>query len=356
MKVLIKPNLCSGHPPEKAITSHPVLVEQIIKLLQEQGAEVTIGDSPIGQVEKKMIEKIWEVTGFNDVVKRTGCQKSTLDKDGLKKEVLHLNGISFEYYISREYINAHLVINVPKFKTHVLMGFTGAVKNILGIIPGRSKVQLHRFAPAKEDFSNVLVEVYSRRVPEFTVMDAIEGIEGDGPTSRGEKREFGLLLISNDGVLVDATCTRLMGLDIEQILTNRYASRRGLGNTEAASIYLSGFKQLEDCVIEDFKLPASFAYSNTAVIKRWFELGQLNMSIDLRICTGCRRCLENCPVEAIQIRNNQLFIDKTKCIQCMCCLEICPLGAVEVSKNKFYQQLKELRKQRDKNKEALCRN
>jgi uncharacterized protein (DUF362 family) len=227
MKVLIKPNLCAGHPPEKAVTTHPLLVEQIVRLMMEQGAEVSIGDNPIGQVEKQLIEKIWEVTGINAVVKRTGCRKSMLDNVGFQKQTLCLKGESFDYYISKEYLNADMIINVPKFKTHMLMGFTGAVKNMLGILPGRSKGQLHRFAPDKEDFAKVLVEVFSRRIPELTVMDAIVGLEGDGPTTRGISREIGLLMISNDGVVVDSICTRLMGLEIDHILTNTEARDGG---------------------------------------------------------------------------------------------------------------------------------
>jgi len=349
MKVLIKPNLCSGHPPEKAVTTHPVLVEQIVKLMMEQGADVTIGDNPIGQVEKKLIEKIWEVTGINNVVKRTGCRKSMLDNDGFQKKTLYLNGKSFDYHISKECLNADLVINVPKFKTHLLMGFTGAVKNMLGIVPGRSKVKLHSFAPAKEEFSKVLVEVFSQRVPEFTVMDAIEGIEGDGPTTRGEKRKFALLMISSDALLVDAISTRLMGLEAEQILTNRDARDRGLGQTDSPHIYLDGFRALSGCIIPDFKMPTTFGYSNAKVIKKLFDIAKFTITIAGEKCAKCLRCMDNCPVEAIYKTGIGLSIDKTKCIQCMCCLEICPVGAVEVAKSKFYQQLKELRKRKNKN-------
>jgi ferredoxin len=210
-------------------------------------------------------------------------------------------------------------------------------------------VQLHSFAPAKEEFSKVLVDVFSQRVPELTVMDAIEGIEGDGPTTRGEKRKFGLLMISSDALLVDAISTRLMGLEIEHILTNRDAREKGLGHTDSPHIYLDGFDRLPDCIIPDFKMPATFGYSNAKVIKKLFDIAKFIITIHSEKCTKCLRCLDNCPVEAICKTGIGLTIDKNKCIQCMCCLEICPVGAVEVSKSKFYQQLKELRKRKNKN-------
>jgi uncharacterized protein (DUF362 family)/NAD-dependent dihydropyrimidine dehydrogenase PreA subunit len=300
-------------------------------------------------VEKQLIEKIWEVSGINQVVKQTGCRKSKLDNDGLKKEVLRLQDRVIEYFISKEYLNADLVVNVPKFKTHMLTGFSGSIKNMLGIIPGRSKGQLHRFAPGKEDFARVLVEVFSRRIPELTVMDAIVGLEGDGPTTRGISRPIGLLMISNDGVLVDAICTQLMGLPIDQVLTNPEAQARGLGSTQPTRIYFNGFNSLEECMIKDFKLPTTFKYNNPEVVKKLFELAKLKIAIDKETCIRCLRCLENCPVEAIRKEENVLLIDENHCIQCMCCFEICPVGAVEVSKGKFYKQLKELRKRKNKN-------
>lgn len=352
MKVLVKPNLCSMHPPEKAVTSHPVLLEQIVTIMMEQGADITIGDNPIGQAEKEVIEKIWEVSGINEVVGETGCHKSKLDEDGFKKETLRLNGKVFEYFISKEYLNADLVINVPKFKTHMLMGFTGAVKNMLGIIPGRSKGQLHRFAPGKEDFAKVLVEVFSKRIPELTVMDAIEGLEGDGPTTRGISRKIGLLMISNDGVLVDSICTQLMGLEIDQVSTNPEAQRRGLGTTVPTQVHLNGFDTLKECEIRDFKIPSMFNYNNPKVVKRLFELAKLIIAIEKETCIRCLRCLENCPVEIIRKEDDTLSIDETKCIQCMCCFEICPVGAVVVSKSNFYRELKKLKERRNGEKEV----
>lgn len=346
IKVLVKPNMCSGHSPENAVTTHPILLEQIVNILMEQGADVTIGDNPIGQVEKKLLEKIWDVTGFNEVIKKTGCRKSVLDNQGFEKFCFSLKGKHLQYLISKECLEADIVFNVPKFKTHTLMGFTGAIKNMLGIVPGRSKVQMHSFAPTSEDFSKVLVEVFSHRVPEYTVMDAIDGIEGDGPTTRGIKRKIGFLMISNDAVLVDATCTRLIGQKIDSILTNRDAQIRGLGFTKASQIYYQGDDSLSDFTIPDFKMPTSFGYKNEKVIQRQFDIAKLTIRIDKKKCVKCMRCKDICPMDAIYKIDDFIALDKNKCIQCMCCLEICPEGAIEVSKSKFYQQLKQLRQKR----------
>lgn len=45
-RVLIKPNLLSAKPPEKAVTTHPEVVRGVIHLAQRAGGIVSVGDSP----------------------------------------------------------------------------------------------------------------------------------------------------------------------------------------------------------------------------------------------------------------------------------------------------------------------
>ena len=346
MKVLLKPNLCLPHLPETAITTHPALLEQIVKILLEHGATVTIGDNPIGKNKRELIERIWEVTGISGITDRYHCDKSFLERDGFRKETMRVNGKAFSYYISREYLNADIVINVPKFKTHGLMGFTGAVKNIFGIVPGRSKVRLHSLAPSIEDFSQVIVDVFSKRVPELTVMDAIEGLEGNGPGVKGKKKHIGLFMASNDGVLIDAMATKIMGMQIEDIITTIDAEKKNLGNIAAKHLYLEGFNTMGDIIIKDFSLPDTRQYRNSRVIQKIYDIAKFNLSIDVNACEGCLLCCENCPVHAIHQCGDRLYIDGESCIQCLCCLEICPHGAVNASVNKFYAELKRLKGRR----------
>jgi len=329
-----------------------VLLEQIVTLLVEKGANVTIGDNPIGKVEKGTAEKIWKVTGIDQISQKTGCRKSILDRSGLKKETFNLNGQSFSYYISADYINADLVINVPKFKSHALTGFTGAVKNIFGIVPGRAKVQLHGFAPAPWDFAKVIVDIYGKRPPEITIMDAIRGIEGDGPGIKGKVKKIGLFMMGNDGVLVDAISTRIMGLTLDHNFIVTEALEKKLGNKEPGNIYLEGFEQLSDCYLQDFIPPATMRFRNPKVLKKLSEIAKFRIGINPDKCIACLKCVENCPVQCIgHNQANELEIDKTRCIQCLCCLEICPSAAIDVLKSKFYQDLKKIKQRTKNNKE-----
>lgn len=343
MEVLIKPNLCLAHPPEMAITTHPVLIEQVVRIFKECGASVTIGDNPIGKFDKNLINKIWEVTGVNEIAGRLDCKKSLLDKDGFQKEVFELNGKTISYFISREYLRADLVVNIPKLKTHALMGLTGAVKNIFGIIPGRSKLKLHSFAPGAREFSKIIAEVYSKRVPELVIMDAIEGLEGDGPGTRGLKRKIGLLMASTDGVLLDSICAKVLGLDPKDITTNSAAELKGLGHMTPRNIYLSGIETIEDIFLKDFIIPSTMRYRNSKVVEKLFDIAKFKIQIELDKCKDCLLCFNNCPVGGIERNTRGLYINESKCIQCLCCLEVCPHGAIDASINRFYAELKKLK-------------
>jgi uncharacterized protein (DUF362 family)/ferredoxin len=348
-QVLVKPNLCLAHPPEAAVTTHPVLLEQIVTILMENGANVTIGDNPIGKVEKGTAAKIWKISGIDEIARKTGCRKSILDRSGLKQETYTLNGKSFSYYISEDYLNADVVINVPKFKSHALTGLTGAIKNIYGIVPGRAKVQLHGFAPVPGDFAKVIVEIYSKRPPELTVMDAVIGIEGDGPGIKGRVKKIGTLMIGNDGVLIDAISTQMMGMPLEQNLILTEAWKRQLGRIEGGNIHLDGFEKLTDCFVPDFLPPATLRFRNPKVLKKLSEIAKFSIGINPEKCIRCLKCVDNCPVRCISQNPGddnaagELNLDKTRCIQCLCCLEICPTGAVEVVKSKFYRDLKKIK-------------
>ncbi|MBI5638137.1 MAG: DUF362 domain-containing protein [Nitrospinae bacterium] len=344
MEVLIKPNLCLAHPPEMAITTHPTVIEQAARIAMECGANVSIGDNPIGKFDQRHISRIWEVAGMNAIVERLGCGKSILDKKGFRKETFELNGNTADYYISREYLSADLVINIPKFKTHALMGFTGAVKNIYGIIPGRSKLRLHGFAPGVREFSRIIADVYSKRIPEVTIMDAVEGLEGNGPGTGGVKRKVGLLMASSDGVLLDSICSRVIGVDPNDIATNISAREKGLGSMNPRNVYLSGIGRLEDAYLRDFKIPSTMRYKNSKVVEKLFNIARFKIRIQPDKCKDCFLCFKNCPVEAIgQAAGKRLQINEAQCIQCLCCLELCPHGAVDASTSRFYSELKRLR-------------
>ena len=106
---------------------------------------------------------------------------------------------------------------------------TGGVKNSYGILPGAQKAMLHRLAGTPMRFHELIVDVFQLRPPDLFIVDAVVGMEGNGPASP-ELREMGLILASDNAVALDATISRLMGVEPGRLRFLQRAKEAGLGD------------------------------------------------------------------------------------------------------------------------------
>ncbi len=122
---------------------------------------------------------------------------------------------------------------------------TGAIKNSYGFIPGAQKAMLHKAAGSPKRFHEAIVAVFSLRVPDLFIMDAVVGMEGNGPASP-DLRDIGLILASDNAVAMDAVVADMMGCDPGRILFLQKAKAAGLGEcmtstASKSSVSCSGF-------------------------------------------------------------------------------------------------------------------
>lgn len=338
-KVLIKPNLCLPAQPDDAITTHPEVVKQVALLFKKEGADITIGDNPVGKPDNLRMEQIIRNCGLKDILDETGDAFSNLNTNKIKHKSLIRNKWHV-YYLAQEAVDASLVINIPKFKTHCLMTFTGAVKNLYGVVPGGLKKKLHGELPAEEDFANMLLDIYTKISPGLHIMDAVYGLEGDGPGYQGEKRKIGLILASTEGLALDICSAYLMGISPDGIVTNRLGCARNLEKADLDKIEVVG-EDIHLFRMTDYKLPTTFRYTSQ-LTQKVFELAKLRLKIEFSKCARCRLCLSVCPVNAIREKNEMIQIKDIECISCMSCQEICPNAAIKASRYNFYEQLSNL--------------
>lgn len=326
-KVLLKPNLLMGTDPSKAVTTHPLIVKAVAEICNEAGAsKVTIGDSPAMGSIRKVAEKAGILSVAKDVSAEIGdftesVQISTPD------DFMHRN-----FTIAKEVIDADIIINLPKFKTHAMMVLTFSVKNNYGLFVGKQKVRWHFQSGSNyEYFARLLVELAYTVKPSLSIMDAIIGMEGNGPSS-GTPRKLGFIAASEDMLSLDSVCTEIAGINPDKNYCLKVANKMGY-NTNFKDITLKG-DSVDRFKMKNF-IPASTMAIDGPLLLRPFlwilrPLCTVKPFVNEDLCKGCGICMKACPPQCISLPESKkmISIDHNKCIRCFCCQELCPEGAV----------------------------
>ncbi|MGC8810516.1 MAG: DUF362 domain-containing protein [bacterium] len=320
-KILLKPNILGPYPPEKGITTHPSLVRALVDFLKKEGAICFVGDNPglhgyAANERCARISGIWEAAGesFINLAKET---EQVQVKSRFLKNLI----------ISKIVLDVDYIINLPKFKTHLQTKITGAVKNMFGIAVGAEKARVHLTASKPEHFAEALLDIYLIRPPELTIMDAIVGMEGNGPSGK-DLRHIGKILVSDNGVVLDALMAEMMGINPDEVDYLRLAAERGLGEININKVDIQG----QWSPLKKFKLPFTLASQGSfgAVLNKVFYrfLTRPRLKFRRSLCTQCRVCVEHCPAGALTMKDGPI-LDENKCVACYCCYELCPQQAIE---------------------------
>jgi uncharacterized protein (DUF362 family) len=330
-RVLLKPNLLYGKHPDKAVTTHPMVVKAVCELVLEQGGIPLIGDSPgIGT-----LHRVAEQTGMTAVASELGCSLADFSIPITVRLGPEYTFRAFE--IVREVLDADVIINLPKLKTHGMMFLTLAVKNTFGCVPGMQKAQWHLKAGNDHDsFGRMLVELNRLVSPALSLVDGIVAMEGNGPGS-GVPRPLGVLVAGHNPRAVDTTICHLLCLHPDILPTTRAAREQGLAGTELDDIDVVG-PPLESLWIDNFRLPRrvdpqwGLPRAVTRPLKHVFLPKPMIRSDQ---CTGCGTCRDVCPAGAITFQDDCPQLNYAQCIRCYCCQEMCPEGAIHIGRAWF---------------------
>lgn len=323
-RVLLKVNLLSRALPDRAVTTHPEVVRALIRSVRACGGVPQVGDSPGGPNTPAMVKRIWADSDIAAVCAEEDAPLLLFDED--VRRVINPDGVLFgAFTLGGAVVDADVLISVPKFKTHGFMMFTGAVKNLFGCIPGLEKAQYHLKVPDRDDFGSMLVDLMLACRPALSVMDAVVGMEGEGPAG-GSPRHVGALLASPDAVALDVVASAMAGLDPLEVYTNRAALDRGIGYRTPDEIDVIG-DDWHEFSPTGFVLPAR---DLSARMPKWLARRlrgwttarpMLEREAD---CTRCATCEKVCPVGAISVGPDGPRFDHSRCIRCYCCQELCP--------------------------------
>lgn len=320
--VLIKPNLLTERTPEQAVTTHPEIVRAVIRLAKSYGANVSVADSPASVVK---IKRVFSKTGFTDLCREENVPLLNLEKSGS----VAFDTNNFKFSIAKPVLEADLVVNMPKVKTHGFTTLTVGVKNIYGCVPGYQKTNLHKAHPKPNDFGMIMREIFLKVKPGLTIADGIVGMEGEGP-SAGNPINLGFVAASKDAVALDVAMCEILGIKIKTVSYLVALLKTDEYRNLAGSLVYPGLKP-QDLRPASFDIPGTTAVH---LIPKWLirpfqPFVWIRPRISGKDCIKCMRCVEACPTKALSPGADKIpELTTSLCIGCCCCHEVCPAKAI----------------------------
>jgi len=334
-RVLLKPNILRDAPAHRALTTNPEFVRAAIRLCREAGAaRIMVGDSP--GVHLSNFDG--RTCGIRQVVEEEEAQ--WVDFSGPKYKISVPDAYKEEEFLLAGVLKeADAVISLPKLKTHQLMGYTGAIKNLYGLVPGYAKAGYHVKYPGRDDMGKLIIDLVRSIKPHYAFMDGIVAMEGPGP-GNGFPRSVGLVAVSASLLGLDIFASQLIGYSWDDIPTNRYGA-----------VVLDKIKGPEDIEIRGIS-PDKFSLSDFqrietgrpgVLLRILLRFGWIRC-IETKLrpkpvfqhdrCIRCGECVAICASKALSFHgkgeNRRVSIDYRKCIRCYCCHEVCPVDAISI--------------------------
>ena len=333
MRVVLKPNLVMSSKPEQAIITHPAFTAAVGKCVQKAGGRVVIAESPGGPYTPAAMKAMFRATGYRDMAEACGF---TLYTDCKSREVtLPQAKRCRELSVVEPFLDRDYLIDLPKLKTHSMVGFSGAVKNLFGTVPGLQKPELHCRFPEREPFSEMLCDLCHFLGPDLSLMDGIWAMEGNGPTG-GQRRDLHVIAGSESPWALDVAAASLVGLEPEKIVMLREGHERGYGPLDLSELELVG-DPMETLLAPDFLKAEASSTDFIDRLPKFLRPAAKKLAtpyprIDKKRCVGCGKCAESCPQHTISLREGKAVIRYQNCIRCFCCHEMCPKHVVQIKR------------------------
>ncbi|MHC4757953.1 MAG: DUF362 domain-containing protein [Planctomycetota bacterium] len=275
--VLLKPNFIAPKSRRLAVQTDPAILIETARLLKDYGAKPFVADSPAWSNVYHCARKL----KLEEPLKKLDVPIKQLDKGRKIRIGKEATRVSF----SSIALDADVIINLPKFKAHQQLVVTIAVKNMFGAVSGKEKAYWH-FGKGhnRRQFCEFLIDIYKHLNPALTIVDAITAMEGVGPL-RGTPRQLGYLIGSTDPVACEVVCTKLIGMEPEEIPMIKTARQLEFGCWDFDKIEITG-QDFPNEIFADFEIPPlipvrfSLLYVCKSIIKQIVMLAKSALKVN----------------------------------------------------------------------------
>ncbi len=356
--VLLKPNILAAADPADAVTTRPEIVTAAIRAFASRGARVVIGESPAVRGDRFAAKRC----GILQVAEAEGIEWVDFSRS---VEVENPQGVRVKrFQVAAPVVEADLVVSLPKLKTHQLLYYTGAMKNLFGTIVGVQKAAFHVRFPERADFAAMITDLClavtgapnlgdpsALPCKSYAIMDGIIAMEGHGPRN-GTPRQVGLILSSTNLLALDWVAASVVGYDPRAIPNLCDALGRGHWLSDPREIEVDGPDPVT-LAIKDFERvrsvkdggfgraqlpPALYRVARNLTVPRPFFIHKK--------CVRCGECVTICPAKALgfvsidgqpfkapagikdSLKAKRVSVNYDACVRCYCCDEVCPEDAI----------------------------
>jgi len=269
-QVLIKPNLLEIHNAYSGYATKPEVIRGIIRFLKS----INVKNIIVAEGSNSDTKKCAECSDILNVVDHEGVNFVDLNYDDTTVVKIPNPLRMSEVRIANTVLNSDIIISAPVLKTHLYATVTLSLKNMMGVLindEAPAKVDKKIIHPefwgtgdyermgredsikAISDADKRIADLVSVVRPHIAVIDAITGIEGNGPSSGEIVNKLDVIIVGNDPVATDVVGSAYMGIDAKKIGHLVMASKKGLGEIDISNIELVGVPL--DEVKRKFRMP-----------------------------------------------------------------------------------------------------
>ncbi len=243
--VLLKPNFIAPRPRHCATQTDPAVILETAKLLKDFGARPFVGDSPAWEDVFSCIKAL----KLEEPLKKLSVPVKQLDKP----KWCRVGKRNTKVGISSIALDADVIVNLAKLKTHQQLVATFAVKNMFGCVSGKRKALWH-FAKGKsaDDFCQLLIDIYKFLNPALTIIDGVVVMDGPGPI-KGRARPLGYLVGGTEPIACETICCELVNIKPDDLPIIKTARQVGFGCSDLDKIKILG-DDFSKSICTDFEL------------------------------------------------------------------------------------------------------
>jgi Pyruvate/2-oxoacid:ferredoxin oxidoreductase delta subunit len=177
-------------------------------------------------------------------------------------------------------------------------------------------------------FADLLLDIYTLVKPHISLLDAVIGMEGNGPGS-GDAVQLGFIAASGNALALDDSVAGILNTPDIPVL-RRARARNLLAEYEN----LGEIPEKRSIILPEPPRPSlTWGVYFPVRLREYLRKKMVSYPVvDKKLCVGCKLCVQKCPPQSLTMKNGKPVFRYQECIRCFCCQEYCPQGAITSGK------------------------